>query len=170
MDRRFLLNLILLIVLILTQVLICNHIMLFNVAVPFIYIYVIIRLPMTMKTDWVLTWAFLAGFIVDIFSDTPGVNTLACVIMAMTKRLMLFAYIPKDDRTKDIVPCIATLGFSDYSKFLFSMSLIYCILVFFIEFLSLTSVYDIAIMGVASAVFSFLLMLGIDSLMIKSKE
>lgn len=170
MDRRSLLNILLLIVLILIQVLICNHIMLFNVAVPFIYIYVITRLPMTMKTDWVLTWAFLAGFIVDLFSDTPGVNTIACVIMAMCKTPVLFAYIPKDDRTKDIVPCVSSLGFSDYSKYLFSMSLIYCILVFFIEFLSFTSVYDIVIMGVSSALFSFVLMLGIDSLMIKSKE
>lgn len=63
-------NVILLIVLVTAQVLICNHIMLFNVATPFIFIYLIVSLPMDLKTDWLLTWAFAAGLLVDLFSDT----------------------------------------------------------------------------------------------------
>ena len=45
------------IVLVLAQVLVCNRIMLFGVAVAFVFIYVVVSLPMKLKTDWLLTWA-----------------------------------------------------------------------------------------------------------------
>lgn len=170
MGKHIIQNIFILICLILAQVLICNHIRLFNVAMPFIFIYVIIRLPLTLKTNWLLTWSFLCGLIVDIFSDTPGVNALACTILAMSKRPILFAYIPKDDRTKDIVPSLATLGFSDYAKYLLTMSVIYCFLIFTIEYFNFTDVKDIVIMSLSSAAFTFLILMAIDSLIVTKRE
>ena len=61
-------------VLLLIQVLICNNIMLFGVATPVIFIFIILRLPMDTPVKIVMTVAFLSGLLVDIFSDTPGVN------------------------------------------------------------------------------------------------
>ena len=112
MDKDFLINLTIAIVLVLTQVLICNHIFIFNVAMAFVFIYVIIRMPMDMKTDALLTWAFVCGLLVDMFSDTPGVNSLACTVLAMVKRPCMYAYVPRDDRTKSITPSIKELGFA----------------------------------------------------------
>ena len=77
MSKAILQNFIILVVLLLAQVLICNHILLFNVATLFIFIYVIIHLPISLGTGWLLTWAFLSGLTVDVFSDTLGVNALA---------------------------------------------------------------------------------------------
>ncbi|MDE5808266.1 MAG: rod shape-determining protein MreD [Muribaculaceae bacterium] len=170
MDRGTLFNLILLIILILVQVLICNHIHIFNVAMPFIFIYVIIRLPMTVSTNWLLTWAFFSGFIVDLFSDTPGLNSLACVIIARFKRPLLYAYIPRDDRTRDILPSLANLGFTDYAKYLLSMTVIYCSLIFLIEYLNFANVKELGLMIVSSSLLTFALLLGIDSLMVTKNE
>ncbi len=170
MDRGIIYNLILLIILILVQILICNHIHLFNVAVPFVFIYVILRLPMTLSTNRLLTWAFISGFIVDLFSDTPGVNSLACTLIAGAKRPFLYAYIPKDDRTKDIQPSIANLGFADYAKYAFSMTVLYCFLVFIIEYFNFAGVKDIVIMASSSSILSFALILGIDSLMVTKRD
>lgn len=163
-------NLIILLCLVLVQIFICNHIMLFNVATAFVFIYVIINLPMNLNTNYLLTWAFFAGLIVDIFSDTLGVNTLSCTLLAMIKRPVLYAYIPKDDRTKNIEPSLASLGFSVYTKYLLSMSAIYCFLIFFIEYFNFADIKEIAIMGGASALFTFLILLGLDSLIINKKE
>lgn len=164
MDKTIISNIPLLILLILVQVLICNNIMLFNVAMGFVFIYVIIRLPMNLGTNWLLTWGFMGGLVVDMFANTPGVNALACTLLAMMKRNMLFAYIPRDDRTKDLSPSLSTLGFAVYGKYLFSMSLVYCILVFSIEYFNFADVKEIAIMSLASSVLTFLLLLGVDSL------
>lgn len=170
MDNTYVYNVLILACLILVQVLVCNQIVLFNVAMAFIFIYVIIRLPMDLSPNWLLTWAFLSGLLVDIFSDTPGVNSLACTLLAMLKRPMLFAYVPKDDRTKNISPSLATLGFSVYGKYLFSMTLVYCLLVFSIEYFNFADVKEIAIMSATSAAFTFLILLGVDSLIVPHRE
>lgn len=170
MENSLVRNALMLIILILAQVLICNHLMLFNVATAFIFIYVIVRLPMDLRTDWLLTWAFIAGLVVDLFSDTAGVNAMACTILAMLKRPCLYAYIPRDDRTKNIIPSLRSLGFSVYGKYLFSMSLIYCILVFTIEYFDFADVKNIVIMSAASSLFTFLLLLSVDSLTTAKRE
>lgn len=166
MNKSVLFNIALLLGLILVQVLICNHIMLFNVATFFVFIYVIIRLPMGLDTNWLLTWAFVGGLLVDMFSDTPGVNALSCTLLAMLKRPALYAYVPKDDRTKDIVPSIANLGFGVYGKYLFTMTAIYSLLAFAIEYFNFADVKEIVIMSAASCVATFLVLLGIDSLIV----
>ncbi|MDE6296279.1 MAG: rod shape-determining protein MreD [Muribaculaceae bacterium] len=159
-----------LIILILVQVLICNHIHIFNVAMPFVYIYVIIRLPMNFSTNRLLTWAFLSGFIVDLFSDTPGVNSLACTLIAFAKRNILYLYIPKDDRTRDIQPSIANLGFTVYAKYILTLSLIFCFLIFTIEYFNFADVKEIVIMSLSSGLLTFALLLGIDSLMVTKRD
>lgn len=163
-------NVVILACLILIQVLICNHIMLFNAAMAFVFIYVIIKLPTNLSTSWLLTWGFISGLTVDVFSDTPGVNSLACTILAMVKQPVLFAYIPRDDRTKNIVPSLSTLGFSVYSKYLLSMSFIYCVLTFTIEYFNFADVREIVIMSASSTLFTFLILLGIDSLIGTHRE
>lgn len=169
MDKGLLSNIGLLVLLILAQVLVCNNIMLFNVAMGFVFIYVIIRLPMDMNVNLLLTWAFLAGLTVDIFSDTPGVNALACTILAMCRRPMLYAYIPRDDRTKNIAPSIGTLGFSVYAKYLLTVSAAYSLMIFTIEYFNFADIKEIAIMATSSAALTFLLLLGIDCLASRSR-
>lgn len=159
-----------LICLILTQVLICNHIMLFNVAMAFVFIYVIMRLPMYVSTSWLLTWAFFSGLLVDLFSDTPGVNALACTLLAVAKRPVLYAYTTRDDRTKDIEPCLSTLGFSVYAKYLLTLSTLYCFFVFMIEYFNFADVKEIVIMSASSSLFTFLILMGVDSLIVNKTK
>lgn len=170
MNQRFFLNLAMMIVLILVQVLICNHIMLFNVAMAFVFIYVFISLPMDTKVTVVLTWAFFSGLLVDLFSDTPGLNALACTLLAIIRKPCLYAYIPKDDFTKNVVPSLANLGFAVYAKYLLTLSAIYCVLVFTIEYFNFANVKQLVILSASSAVFTFLILLGIDSLIISRSE
>lgn len=164
MDKSIFPTIALLFCLVLVQVLVCNNIMLFDVAMAFVFIYVIIRLPMDFNINLLLTCAFLSGLAVDMFADTPGVNALSCTLLAMLKKPMLYAYITRDDRTKDIVPSLTTLGFAVYGKYLFSMSTVYCLLAFTIEYFNFADVKEIVIMTSASAVLTFLVLLGIDSL------
>ena len=96
-------------IMLLLQVLICNHIAIFNVAVPIIFIYFIIRLPISIGQGWLFTLSFLLGLIVDICADTPGVNALSCTLLAALKKPIYYAYVPKDDKTMDLIPSISPL-------------------------------------------------------------
>ncbi|MDE5915268.1 MAG: rod shape-determining protein MreD, partial [Duncaniella sp.] len=85
------------IILVLAQVIVFNHICLFNVAVPLVFIYLILRLPITRSLNCLLTISFFLGLIVDIFSDTYGMNTVSCTILAMCRRPILRLYVPREE-------------------------------------------------------------------------
>ena len=124
---------VLFILILLIQVLICNHISLFNVAIPIVFIYFIIRLPIAMGKGWLFTLSFLIGLCVDICSDTPGVNSLASTLLAAFKRPIYYAYVQRDDKTKNLIPSISSLGVATYCKFLVTLVGVYCLMAFTIE-------------------------------------
>lgn len=170
MSKTVLQYIALFIVLLLVQVLICSHVVLFQVAVPFVFFYFIVRLPLSMSLNWQYTLAFLLGFLVDIFSDTPGVNALSCVLLTAVRKPVFYAYVQRDDKVKDIIPTIGKLGPWTYIKYLLTLCVIYCLLCFSIEYFSFADVKEIAIHSAASALFSFGLLLGLDSLMTSKRE
>ena len=155
---------ILFILCILLQALIFNKIVLFHVAVPIVFIYFIIRLPINIKLAYLFTFAFLLGLIVDIFSDTPGVNALACTLIAAIRTPIYYAYMPKDDTTSRFIPAVATMGMIEYIKYLLTFIVIYSLLAFSIEFFSFADVKGIVIMSAASSVFTFFILLAVDCL------
>ena len=53
-------------VLVPAQAVIFNNLILFNVALPLVFIYLIISLPMTLGTNWAVTIGFITGLSVDI--------------------------------------------------------------------------------------------------------
>lgn len=164
MNRETITMIILFPALLLLQVLVCNHIMLFNVAVPFIFIYFILRLPIGMSKNLLFTLAFLLGFLVDVFSDTPGVNALSSVILAAVKQPVFYAYVARDDKTKNIIPCILTVGWQNYSKFLITMTAIFCFMNFSIEYFSFAQIKDILLMTASSTLLTFIVLFSADSL------
>lgn len=156
------------VILVLIQVLLMNHIVLFDSAVCFIFIYFLIKLPISVSPNLMLTLGFLIGLAVDILSDTPGLNALCCTVLASLKRPVFFAYEQHDDQKRNVSPSIGTMGFFNFCKYIFSMAAIYCLLAFFVEFINFSDVVGILIKAGASTLFTFLVMLAIDSLMYKN--
>lgn len=159
---------ILYILLALAQAIVFNNICLFSVAVPFVFIYVITRLPMTLSVNWVLTISFTLGLVVDIFSNTQGMNALACTLLAMSRRTILHLYFPREDELTIPEPSIRSLGFDVYCRYLFSMVLFYCAAIFIIEAFSLFEPLRLVLRIVCSTILTFLLILGLDSVMTRS--
>ncbi|MBO5455025.1 MAG: rod shape-determining protein MreD [Muribaculaceae bacterium] len=157
-------------ILVLAQVVVFNHICLFNVAVPMVFFYLIIRLPITLSINWVLTIGFFLGLIVDIFSDTYGMNALACTIEAMLRRPILRLYVPREEDLTRPEPSMYSLGTSAYLKYLLTMTLLYCTLIFLIEAFTFFNPIQLGLRIVTSTMLSMVLMLGIDSLMTPRSE
>lgn len=155
------------IILILLQVLVCNNILLFGVAIPFIFIYFIIVLPLNTSLNLLMTVAFMLGFLVDLFGDTLGLNCLACLLLSVAKKPIFYAYMSKDDKFIDAVPCISTMGWIDYLKYTLTLSLIYCMLIFGIELFSFESFGRIVVMVSSSTLFTLLLLIATDAIVNK---
>lgn len=156
---------ILFIALILAQVIICNHIILFGVAMPLVIVYFIIRMRVGLSTNAAMTLAFFLGLITDIFSDTLGMNALCCTIISVLRKPVLLAYVPRDDSLNEIIPSISSLGIWTYGKYMLSMVFIYSMMLFGIEYFSFAELLQIFISASASTLLTFFMLLAVDSLM-----
>jgi len=157
-------------VLIISQVVICNNICLFNTAIPIIFIYLIVRLPLTLNINIVLTIAFLTGLLVDIFSNTQGMNALACTILSFVRRHILRLYVPREEDISDDGVSIKSIGFTSYFKFLLTIVFLYCAMIFTIESFSFFNPLRLISQILSSTIFSFIIILGIDRIANKQSE
>ncbi len=155
--------------LLLVQV-ICSKIILFNVAMPVIFIYLILRLPIGMQVNWVMTIAFAFGLIVDVFNNTQGMNALSCTLLAALRRPVFNLYVPRDDDMGYMLPSIASLGIGVYAKYMSTLVLFYCLALFMIQAFTLHDFPLTLLRIVASSVLSVILVLAIDSLVSTRRE
>ena len=161
--------LILFVALLVAQV-ICSKIILFSVAMPVIYIYLILRLPLNYSLNWTLTIAFLFGLFVDMFNNTQGMNSLACVVMTIVRRPVFDMFILRDDEDNDPIPSMDSLGITGYLKYMATLVTIYCAVLFLTQAFTLHNFPLTLLRIVASSVLSILLIFGIDSLVSTDRE
>ena len=155
---------ILFIILVLVQVLVCNNISIFNVATPFIFIYIIARLPINTNINLMMTISFFTGLIVDIFSNTQGMNALACTLLGTIRNPIIALYVTRKEEITDPIPSIRSLGIGVYMKYLVSIVLFYCCIITAIELFSVRNILSALLRIVGSTAISFIILLGIDSI------
>lgn len=149
---------------------ICNRICLFNIAVPFIYIYFIIRLPLTLSSNWVMTLSFLIGLTVDVFSNTYGMNALACTIIGAMRRPIITLFFPREDEMGVPVPSIRTLGIGNYLKYMCTLTLLFCVCIYIIQMFTFNNVLLMICRILGSTLLTAIVLFGIDSIATARRE
>lgn len=157
-------------ILIVLQAVIFNHICLFGVAIPFIFIYLLIKLPVTVSVNISMTIGFLLGLTIDIFSDTQGMNAFACLTVAALRKPILHLYLPREDDMSDPIPSVKSMGSGSYNKYAFSVCLVYCTIVFLIESFTFFNFGRLLAKIIGSAVLSFMIFYAIESFKVYRSE
>ena len=170
MNRTALTLLIWSIVLIHAQALVFNHVCLFGVAVPLVFVYILVKLPINMAKEWLFTAAFAVGLIIDIFSDTLGMNALACTLTMAFRRQIIRMYVARDEELPDPYPGLKSFGTFTFIKYVLTFTLTYCVLIFFIESFSTHNLTQILLRIAFSTLLTSMLILGIDCLNVRKSE
>ncbi len=157
MNKTALNLLILYLVLVPVQALIFNHTVLFNVAVPVVFIYLLITLPVTFSANLAMTIGFLTGLSVDILSDTPGVNALASTILTFVSRTVFHLYVPSDNDLAEQRPSLRNMGTAAFLKYAVTLIVIYCILVFTFEAMQVFNLRLYLMRILFSSIYSFIM-------------
>lgn len=152
------------------QAIFFNHLVLFNIAVPLVFIYLIITLPVTFSANLAMTIGFLTGLTIDILSDTPGVNALACTILAFVRRSVFHLYVASDIDLAEQRPSPRTMGTAAFLKYTLTMVVIYCLLVFSIEAMQIFNLRLYLLRVAASSVFTFVIIYAIAALTGRRRE
>ena len=150
--------------------LVCNKIVLWGIAMPVVFIYLILRLPVNLHDGWVLTIAFFTGLLLDIFNNTPGMNALACTIMAMMRRPVFNLFVSRENDMNIPIPSVDSMGVGDYFKYMATLVTLYCALIFMIQAFSLHNIGLTLARIAGSSVLSIIIIFGLDSLVSTRRE
>ncbi len=96
MGRKTFIRLGRMLLLLAVQLMVLNHLHLFGYATPLIIGYMIICFETGESRMSLLWWGFFTGLIFDMFSNTMGMCTASCALLAMTKPYILKLFMPRD--------------------------------------------------------------------------
>lgn len=113
MNTIFLMRIFRLLILMVFQVLVFNHIHLLGYITPLVISYMVVCFHRNASRTGILVWAFVTGLIFDIFSNTAGMAAASCTLTAMLQPILLNMLVPRDS-AEDLIPSFATLGFWNY--------------------------------------------------------
>lgn len=146
----------------LVQVLILNHVHLFGVATPLLYVYFVILIRRNYPRWASLLWSFALGLLIDIFANTPGVASGTLTFVAFVQPYLLQPFIPRDS-PDDLEPGLRTIGTAQFCYYSLIMILMFCIVFFTLEMFSFFNILLwLECVGGSTAV-TFLLILVIEN-------
>lgn len=166
MNIDFLRRLGLFVVLLLVQALVLNHIHLFGIATPLLYVYFVISFPHGYPRWGVLVWSFFLGLMVDIFSNTPGVASASMTLVALVQPYVLEVFMSRDSRDSDetFQPAWFSMGASKYIYYTLLLTFVYCLVFFTVEMFTFFNWLQWLLCVLSSTLLSVILIVAADNL------
>jgi len=146
------------IVLVLLQVLLFSNINYFGFICPYIYILFILALPLGFNRYAYMGLAFLLGFIIDMFSNTPGVHIAATVVIAFVRDYWVSFILPNNEIGR-VEPSMKKLGMANYIRYSLALVLAHHLILFFAEAWSISYAWFTILKALANTVVTMLLII-----------
>ena len=169
MINNFLRGLIYFVVFMLIQVLVLNNIHFMRIATPFLYLYFIIKMPVGSERSQVIFFSFLAGLIIDIFSNTPGMHATACTLVGFCRKPLIRVFMGKE-LPEGIFPSYHAFGFGGFVRYVSTFVLIHHATLFLIESFTLFDPIFLVIRIAESVVLSTCLICTVEAFNIESQK
>lgn len=151
------------VVLLFVQALVLNHVHLFNVATPLLYVSLAFSFPRNYPRWATLLWCFCMGLCVDIFSNTPGVAAGAMTVVGLLQPYLIQLYIPRD-AADDFTMKFSTVGVNSFISYCAILVLTFCLLFFTLEAFNFFNWFQWLLCIVTSTLLTLLLTLVIENL------
>ncbi|MFZ5940417.1 MAG: rod shape-determining protein MreD [Bacteroidota bacterium] len=125
----------------LIQVLIMDNIRLGGLFNPYFYTLFILLLPFETPGWLLLLSAFLLGTSMDVVNNTPGMHTMASLLMAFVRPYLLNLSAPREGYDTETYPRIYFMGFSWFLKYTLVLVFIHHLLLFYLEAFTFTNFF-----------------------------
>jgi len=143
--------------LILFQVLILNNIQVNGYINPYFYIYFIMLLPFETPGWLLLLSGFLLGFSLDAFSNTLGLNTAACVLMAFVRPFVINVISTGTEFMIGHSPSLKNQGVKWFTYYTIILVLVHHFALFYLEVFRFTEFFQTLLRVLLSSLFTLLL-------------
>jgi len=139
------------------QVLILNHLNLAGYTNPNLYIYFILLLPFKTPRWLLLVLAFLLGISVDIFTNTPGLNSSATLLTAFLRPyvIRLITHVPEEEMGAQ--PSLKIFGFRWFFNYSSLLVMIHHFTLFYLEIFRFSEFFQTFLRVIASSFFTIIM-------------
>ena len=143
------------IIMILTQILIFDHVNLFGFSNPAVYLIILIVYRLTLDQFGFIFIGFMVGFLLDMLTQTAGAHSIACVSIAFLRPIISrFALGANYDQPNAMFT--GTL-LTNRLLYLFLMILVHQLIFAFVAYFSMAHFWVIFKYSLTNSLFSFVL-------------
>lgn len=153
---------ILFVLLILLQVLLFNNIQFSGYINPYVYLMIILVLPVNIPSWFLLVLSFATGMLIDLFSGSPGMHSSATVLAGFVRPFILRIIAPRDGYDLGPNPSMAFYGFKWFLIYTIVMVLIHHTALFYLEVFRFTDFFRTFLRVILSSIFSVTFILLIE--------
>lgn len=169
MNNSLFRNIIRFVLLIAVQVLLLNNMNLSGYLNPTIYILFILLLPTDINKSILLLLAFAAGYTIDIFANTPGLNASATLMMSFVMPSVRNLFFKNIDFSPGEEPNLKKVGLSGFFRYTLVLVFIHHFTLFFLESFSF-SLFFFTLARIALGTLLSTLIIIITMLLFSSKK
>lgn len=158
-------NIIRFVILVLTQVIILNHVHFSGYVNPMVYLMFILLLPFETPPWFMIILGFVTGLSVDVFSGTMGLHASATTMAAFIRKPVLIFIAPRDGYEPGSQPDIKHMGWFWFSRYAVIMILAHHIWLFTLEVFRFSDYHHTLLRIIISSVFSFVLIVLLQAIL-----
>ena len=149
--------------LVLLQALVLNHVHIYGYATPVLYIYFILKCNSGMSRNELMGWGITIGLLVDMFSNTPGVNASITTFLAFIRNPLLRMFTLRD-LSDAFEPSMKSMGEFSYIKYICIAVFVHIVLLLLVDSFSLVHSFDLFVKVLSDTVASVICILCGDSI------
>ena len=115
------------------QLVFLKNAVLFHSAFCFLYIVVLLLLPVETTTFFLMLVGFMTGIFVDMFYDSLGLHALACVFIMYVRNFWLSRLTPQGGYDSSVIPNLSMNGLQWFLTYSIPLVFVHHAILFFTE-------------------------------------
>lgn len=145
------------------QIVVLNNIYLGGVFNPWVYVLIILSLPIDLSPLAILLTGFFTGLTLDLFTHTIGMHTMALTLLAFLRPKVLDVITPRDGFDFGSSVNVRDLGWSKYSVYALMLIFPHHLMLFTLEAFSSGLIWLAVQKTILNTLLTFVLILIIQS-------
>lgn len=151
------------IVVMILQVLLFDQLQLLGVCHPYIYILCLLMMPITLPHSADMFIGAAAGLIMDVFCNSMGVHTAACILIMFVRPYLIGALVNDKDRLNEQIS-LRALGMEALLRYVVIMVVIHHFTVFLLAAWSWAHIGFVLIETIVSSIITISIIIGYNAL------
>lgn len=145
------------------QVLLFDQLQLLGACHPYVYVLCLLMMPITLPHSVDMLLGAAAGLIMDIFCNSLGVHTAACILVMFIRPYLIGAVVSDKDRLNEQIN-LHTIGMEALVKYIVIMVLIHHLTIFILAAWSWHHMGFVVLETIISSTVTILIIIGYNIL------